>query len=85
MSGRVLNITELFHKRNLNIEQNIEYDKIKKLSEQVIVDNFKRNPTRQNIFNGPNGFTIVKTCAKQKKKKCNWNIKININTNEANM
>ena len=31
----------------------------------------------------PNGFTIVKTCAKQKKKKCNWNIKININTNEA--
>ena len=70
-------------KKNLNMEQIKEHDKIKKLSELVIMDNFDRNPTFLHIYKTNNGYSVSKQCSFKNKKECNWTFKINIKSNEA--
>ena len=70
-------------KKDLNTEEKEEYDKMKKLSEHLFIDNFNRNPTFRSIAKTCNGYTIKRTCFKLRKHDCFWYIKININTNEA--
>ena len=71
-------------KKDLNTEEKSEeYDKIKKLSEQLIIDNFNRNSTFLYIAKTCKGYTISRRCCILRKLDCLWYIKININTNEA--
>jgi hypothetical protein len=73
----------ILKKKDLNTEEKEEYDKIKKLSEQLIIDNFNRNPTFLYIAKTCNGYTIARICPILRKQDCLWYIKINLNTNKA--
>jgi hypothetical protein len=70
-------------RRTLNNDQIIEYDLLKKLSEELIVDNFKRNPTFYFLMKTSSGYTIYSKCSLKQKIICRWAININIDTNEA--
>ena len=75
-------ISEIIRK-TLNKEQIVEYDLIKKLSEKLIIDNYGRNPTFQNMKKTKIGYTITRFCKPKQKVDCRWNIYIKIDTNEA--
>jgi len=70
-------------RKTLKNDQIVEYDFIKKLSEKLIIDNYGRNPTFQNITKTKIGYTITRTCKPKQKFNCRWNIYIKIDTNEA--
>ena len=70
-------------RKTLNKEQTVEYDLIKKLSEKLIIDNYGRNPTFQNMKKTKIGYTITRFCKPKQKVDCRWNIYIKIDTNEA--
>jgi hypothetical protein len=67
----------------LNIEQNVEFDLIKNLSEKLIVDKYNRNPAFLFIKKTKTGYSITRICREKQTVNCNWIIHINIDTNEA--
>jgi len=72
-------------KKNLNKKQSKEFDKIKNVSEQLIIENFKRNPTFRQIRKTNFGYSIDRYCFIQGKKECYWVINIKIRNNEATL
>jgi hypothetical protein len=77
-------INQLIQRKNLSDKEQIkEYDMLKKLSEQLLVNNFRRNPTTFKIKKSNYGYSIFKFCYVKSKLECRYNIYININTNEA--
>ena len=68
----------------LNYEQLVEFDKIKNLTEQLIIDNYNRNPIFNHLKKTSNGYSVYRRCFSQSKHNtCNWYINIDINRNEA--
>ena len=65
------------------MEQNVEFDLIKNLSEKLIVDNYNRNPAFLFIKKTKIGYSITRICKAKQIVYCNWIIHINIDTNEA--
>jgi hypothetical protein len=79
-------INQLIQRKNLsNKDQIKEYDMLKKLSEQLLVNNFRRNPTTFKIKKSNWGYSIFKFCSVKNKLECRFNVNININTNEATL
>lgn len=72
-------------KKNLNKKQSKEFDKIKNVSEQLLIENFKRNPTFRQIRKTNFGYSIDRYCFIQGKKECYWVINIKIRNNEATL
>jgi hypothetical protein len=70
-------------RKTLNKEQAVEYELIKTLSVKLIIDNYGRNPTFQNITKTKIGYTITRFCKPKQKVDCSWNIYIKIDTNET--
>jgi hypothetical protein len=70
-------------RKTLNKEQAVEYELIKTLSVKLIIDNYGRNPTFQNMKKTKIGYTITRFCKPKQKVDCRWNIYIKIDTNEA--
>jgi hypothetical protein len=70
-------------RKTLNNDQIVEYDLIKELSKNLIIDNYDRNPTFLKISKTSIGYTITRSCIMKQKFDCRWNININIDTNEA--
>ena len=66
---------------NLKISQIKEYDLIQYLSEQLIIDNFNRKTKLLKIKYTSHGYSIDRIS--RKKDNCNWNINIDLNSNEA--
>ena len=62
-----------------------EFEIIKNLSEQLIVNNFNRNPTFHRIRKTINGYSIDRHCYTKGKSACYWIININLNNNEATL
>ena len=72
-------------KKNLNKKQSKEFDKIKNVSEQLLIENFKRNPTFRQIRKTNFGYSVDRYCFIQGKKECYWVINIKIRNNEATL
>ena len=72
-------------RKNLTTDQSAEFDLLKKLSEQLIVNNYDRNPTYHRITKTSTGYTIQKVCCINNQNLCYWSIKINVNKNEATL
>ena len=70
-------------RKTLNKDQTIDYELLKKISVELILDNYDRNPTFEFIKKSINGYDIYKKCHFKHKKVCRWLININIDTNEA--
>ena len=70
-------------RKTLNKDQTIDYELLKKISVELILDNYDRNPTFKSIIKTSTGYTIIRACTIKRKSDCNWNININMNTNEA--
>jgi hypothetical protein len=66
-------------------EQKNEYEKIKNVSEQLLVDNLNRNTSFDRIIKSLTGYSISRCCYVNNKKACFWKINININKNEATL
>ena len=71
--------------KNLNTEYSKEYEIIKNLSGQLIIDNYKRNPTFGHIRRTTTGYYIERCCYIQGKHTCYWRNVINMNTNEVTL
>ena len=69
----------------MTVDQSSEYDLLKKLSEELIVNNYDRNPTFNQITKTSTGYTIQRRCCINRQHLCYWSIKINVNTNEATL
>jgi hypothetical protein len=72
-------------KKGFNKRQIEEDEIIKKLSEQLIVDNYNRNPTYTKTIKSPNGYKIQRRCCFKNQHLCKWPINIDRNINEANL
>jgi hypothetical protein len=82
LTGDKIRSNNVIISKNLTVDQSAEYDLLKKLSEQLIINNYDRNPTFNRITKTSIGYRINRVCPK-KKTLCSWNININVNTNEA--
>ena len=67
----------------LTNEQSIEYEVIKNLSKQLIIDNYNINPTFKSVCKTKIGYSIYRQCLIGNKKVCHWKISIDINTNKV--
>lgn len=65
---------KIISKKNLNKEQKRENDFIKKLSEQLIMENFSRNPTSHILIKTSTGYRLNKVCSIQNQHLCRWYI-----------
>ena len=52
-------------RKNLNKDQNDEYELLKNISEKLIVDNYHRNPIFQIIIKTSIGYTVTRRCHKK--------------------
>jgi len=75
----------IIYLKNLNTEHSKEYEIIKNLSGQLIIDNYKRNPTFGHIRRTTTGYYIERCCYIQGKHTCYWRNDINMNTNEVTL
>jgi len=85
--NKITNEKPTFHiiRKNLGQSQIIEFNKLKKLSKQLIVENCDRNPKFSFMKKTANGYSLQSRCHKYTTclVDCFWNININIYNNEA--
>ena len=85
LTGDKISSKKTIISKNLTVDQSSEYDLLKKLSEELIVNNYDRHPAFKDITKTSTGYTIQKVCCINNQNLCYWSIKINVNTNEATL
>jgi len=85
LTGDKISTNNVILSKNLTLDQSAEYDLLKKLSEQLIINNYDRNPTFHKLTKTSTGYTIQRKCCINYQYLCCWSIKINVNTNEATL
>jgi len=85
LTGDKISSKKTIISKNLTVDQSSEYDLLKKLSEELIANNYNRHPTFSRILKTSTGYTIQRRCCIKSQYLCWWSIKINVNTNEATL
>ena len=62
LTGDKISSRNVILNRDLTVDQSAEYDLLKKLSEQLIINNYDRNPTFHKLTKTSTGYTIQRRC-----------------------